>query len=223
MSIATFDQDRARNYDGMIANWFPGYEEVLGGIANLLRSDAAGDEILVVGAGTGNEILALLDASPHFRITGVDPAAEMVAIAEQKLMKYPSVQMVTGTVDMLATIPRFHAATLLLVLHFLPDDGAKLDLLQAISQRLKPEAAFFLVDIFGDQTSISAQLKRLKTMLPEDVSQAEIEYRFQRIKEKIHYIPEERLQELLLEAGFGASRCFFQETIYGGWWTRKRA
>jgi tRNA (cmo5U34)-methyltransferase len=98
--------------------------------------------LLVVGAGGGGEIERFLPDNPGWRITGVDPSQDMLAIAEAKaehLVVASQVTLVRGTVEDLSSDVRFDAATCLLVLHFLPD-AAKLTLLHGIATRLEPEA-----------------------------------------------------------------------------------
>lgn len=99
-------------------------------------------QLLVVGAGGGAEIAALLPDNPGWQLTGVDPSRDMLAQAQAKaeqLGVQEQVELVRGTVDDLPAAGRFDAATCLFVLHFLPDAG-KLALLQAIGQRLRPGA-----------------------------------------------------------------------------------
>jgi tRNA (cmo5U34)-methyltransferase len=99
-------------------------------------------ELLVVGAGGGAEIESFLPHNPDWRLTGVDPSAEMLAIAQAKaeqLRLHDRVTLLRGTVDDLPNDPRFDAAVCLFVLHFLPEEG-KLATLRGIHRRLRPRA-----------------------------------------------------------------------------------
>lgn len=49
------------------------------------------------------------------------------------------------------TTPLYDAATCILAMHFVPDDGSKLALLQSIAQRLKSSTVFILVDVFSEK------------------------------------------------------------------------
>lgn len=98
--------------------------------------------LLVVGAGGGMEIERFLPDNPGWRLTGVDPSQDMLALAQAKadrLSVSERVTLVRGTVDDLPTQTRFDAVTCLLVLHFLPDDG-KRALLQEMAKHLRPDA-----------------------------------------------------------------------------------
>lgn len=98
--------------------------------------------LLAVGAGGGIEIERFLPGNPGWRLTGVDPSQDMLALAQVKaesLGVRGQVTLVRGTVEDLPTDARFDAATCLFVLHFLPDAG-KLALLRGIARQLNPEA-----------------------------------------------------------------------------------
>jgi tRNA (cmo5U34)-methyltransferase len=98
--------------------------------------------LLVVGAGGGAELARFLPANPAWRLTGVDPSADMLAQAQAKaahLGVSDRVALVRGTVEELPREARFDAATCIFVLHFLPD-ADKLALLRGIAGRLHPAA-----------------------------------------------------------------------------------
>jgi tRNA (cmo5U34)-methyltransferase len=104
-------------------------------------------ELLVVGAGGGAEIARFLPGNPGWRLVGVDPSRDMLALAQataERLGVQERVELVRGTVDDLPAERRFDAATCLYVLHFLPDD-AKLALLRGIAARLRPQAPVLVV------------------------------------------------------------------------------
>jgi tRNA (cmo5U34)-methyltransferase len=98
-------------------------------------------ELLVVGAGGGAEIERFLPENPDWRLTGVDPSRDMLAVAQAKVERLglgDRVTLIQGTVETLPTEARFDAATCLFVLHFLPDEE-KLALLRGIAARLRPD------------------------------------------------------------------------------------
>lgn len=98
--------------------------------------------LLVVGAGGGAEIARFLPENPGWQITGVDPSADMLALAQAKVAHLgvsDRVTLVRGTVEDLPQEARFDAATCIFVLHFLPD-ADKLALLRGIAGRLRPGA-----------------------------------------------------------------------------------
>lgn len=104
------------------------------------RAPNAG-RILVVGAGGGLEIRAMSQARPEWRFTGVDPSPAMLDIARQTTKACEErTDLILGTaVD--APFGPFDGAVCLLTLHFL-DMSQRLQTLQEIRRRLKPEAVF---------------------------------------------------------------------------------
>lgn len=49
-----------------------------------------GSEILIVGAGGGREIEALVASPHHYRLTGIDPSDAMLASCERKSLQTPT-------------------------------------------------------------------------------------------------------------------------------------
>ncbi|OYD80444.1 class I SAM-dependent methyltransferase [Azospirillum brasilense] len=97
--------------------------------------------VLVLGAGGGLELKALADAHPHWRFVGVDPAAEMLRLAERTLGPHMDrVELVEGYIDDAPEGP-FDAATCLLTLHFLAPPERERTVRQ-IHRRLVPGAPF---------------------------------------------------------------------------------
>jgi tRNA (cmo5U34)-methyltransferase len=115
-----------------------GYELLFTLVECFLRAQGRPDlHVLVVGAGGGAEIEHFLPANPGWRLTGVDPSQDMLALAQTRaehLSVAGRVTLIHGTVQDLPTDDRYDAATCLFVLHFLPDE-AKLALLRAVAGR----------------------------------------------------------------------------------------
>jgi tRNA (cmo5U34)-methyltransferase len=219
-NIEIFENERATGYNEFVETWIPNYNFFLDRLPRLVR-ETANKDLLVVGCGTGNEIARFVDAPEDWQITGVDPSPEMVNQAREKLQSYANVTLIDGVVADLDPKRTYGAATLVLVLHFLKDNGDKLSLLRAIAERLEPGAPFIVLDITGDEKQIQANLKVLKHFLHEGLDEHEIENRLTRIDNELHHVSEERFAELCVEAGFETPLRFFQSTIYMGWLMRR--
>lgn len=139
-----FDSEGAQIYEHRIPMVVPGYEALHSMAYSLLQLDLEEQaRLLIVGAGTGMEIVHLGEDNPGWRFTGVDPSADMVAVARRRVME----SGLSGRVELHASFAQelpasesYDAATLILVMHFIPDDGEKLELLRSISARLAPGA-----------------------------------------------------------------------------------
>ncbi len=219
--VEIFENERAAGYDQFVGNWIPGYHYFLGLLPKILKGTANKD-LLVVGCGTGNEIEQFAQTSGRWEITGIDPSPDMIMLAREKLQGYKNIRLFQGTVPELDTGKIFGAATLLLVLHFLADNGDKLRLLKSIAERLAPGAQFIMLDITGGKDQIKGNLEILKLLLPDGLDEMQIKNRMYRIENELNPIPEERLSALCIEAGFEPPLRFFQSSIYMGWATRKQ-
>lgn len=224
-----FDEKRANVYEAKIRRIVPGYEVMHDLSLNLLHHALPAEaDILVVGAGTGQEALTYARAHPGWRITGVDPTEKMLAVARDRVGAQglsDRIDLHLGKVEDLPDTPGFDAATSILVMQFLPDNGGKKEYLARISRRLKPGARFIIIDLVGEPSSpefamlLSAWESRQR-FTGEDAE--EVDKDFAHIRRDLQFIPEERMMALLREAGFGQVQKFFQSYLFSGWIAERR-
>lgn len=222
-----FDRERANQYDLDIRKAIPGYEALHGMAHSLLQTNLSESaRLLVVGSGTGMELVNYCQQNPTWSLTGVDPSAEMMAIAVEELttLRYRErVDLHTGYVSTLPKTEPMDAATLMLVMHFLPDDGSKLQLLKDIARRLKPGAELVFADLHGDKSlPYFAKLRKAWQALYfsqlDEESRIKAEANFQTsIDNSIYFITEARIIELLQTAGFSNVTKFYNAFLFGGW------
>jgi tRNA (cmo5U34)-methyltransferase len=147
----------AADYDRRIRSTWPFYEAIHPAMNAMLRGLLPADsELLIVGAGTGAEILELGRSNPGWRFVGLDPASAMLDLAKDKIEAAGLTERASffkGFVEDLPTGALYDGATLGMVLHFVRDDGGKLKLLREISSHLKPGAPLVLMDAYGDLTT----------------------------------------------------------------------
>lgn len=170
----------------------------------------ANAKILVIGAGWGDEISFLGNPNPGWQFVGVDPSEEVLKLARGRFAaeNLPNKVELHQTDVRELTDENFDAATCLLTLHFIADDGAKLAVLRAIRQRLKPGAPFFLVDAVREKSEAVFQenVKAWKRHGEHTMT--------------LPFITEERETELLREANFGEIRKVYQGIFINGWFCR---
>ncbi len=219
--VEIFEKERATGYNQFVETWIPNYNYFLDRLPKLLH-DVKQKDLLVVGCGTGNEIERFIQSPDHWKITGIDPSPDMIAQAREKLKPYKNVRLIDGLVTDLNPATKYGAATLLLVLHFMNDNGEKLDLLRSIADRLSTGAPFVILDITGTKDQIKDNLKVLRCLLPDSLDQEQVDARIKRIESDLLHVSEERLSELWVEAGFDPPLRFSQSSIYMGWLTKKR-
>lgn len=213
----------ASDYDQAAQLALPGYEAmhtmVLACLQAYLPKDA---DLLIVGAGTSKELIRFGQAQPQWHLHGVDPSAKMLAIAQQKVAQHHLSQRVTLTQGYTQDLPgdvHYHAATSILVMHFIPT-ADKLQFLDNIAQRLSPSAPFILVDVFGQKES--QELEQLLPVLqsywhlmglPLDKQQQLLTG----FDQGVYPLTEASLLQLLNQAGFQQTIRFYTGLWVGGW------
>jgi tRNA (cmo5U34)-methyltransferase len=200
----------------------PGYFGMLqmAGVLLAERVPAEG-RILVVGAGGGLEIRYLAGAAPAWRFVGVDPARAMLELSQATAgpVAGERLRLIEGTVF---DVPEdsFDAATCILVLGLIPDDGSKAATLEAVRERLKPNAPFVLVDQCIDRSAPDFELRLdryaafalASGVEPDTVAGA---------RAALSTLPgmsaPGRNERLLEEAGFSGVELFYLGMAWRGW------
>ncbi|CAN5622419.1 class I SAM-dependent methyltransferase [soil metagenome] len=226
-----FDEERAGKYDAWTRKTIPGYEALhdmaMFFIKTGMENAPETPRLLIAGSGTGMELSYFAERNPKWTFTGADPSREMTAIAKRRLEERglsERAEIHTGFVHDLPESEPYDAATLILVMHFLPDDGEKLALLESISARMKPDSPFILADLHADKNSPKfprfMETKKARQSAT-GMSEEDLEKWFDDLHANIHFVPEERILELLGEAGFKDVERFYNAILFGGWVARK--
>jgi tRNA (cmo5U34)-methyltransferase len=219
----------APGYDERICKLFPFYETIHTAINAVLRVYlGAESEILIVGAGTGGEILELGKTNPGWRFLGVDPAKPMLDLAKEKIEAAglaDRVSLVNGFIGDLPISKLYDGATAAMIMHFVPDDGGKIEFLRAIASHLKTGAPLVLMDANGDLNAPESELlieawKQQQVLA--GVKSEEVESAMKERMKAIQFVSSKRIEELLAEAGFYRIQRFFQNFMLVGWVAFKR-
>lgn len=227
--VFDFDGAYGVRYEKLAHQLIPAYAQLFPATVALLEGEVTDDaDVLVVGCGTGIELTTFGKSKPDWRLTGVDPSPQMIRLAQEKLRDEgleDRCELLCGYTNDLPRVPAFDAATLFNVMHFLPDDGAKLVLLENIAARLRPGGQLVMVDLHGDPSSET--FRRLMSgwqefMLLRGLSIEERAVFLDRLRQGMHYVPATRILELLNEAGFGQVIQFYNWFLYGGWVAGRR-
>ncbi|MGB3259701.1 class I SAM-dependent methyltransferase [Paenisporosarcina sp.] len=219
-----FDMEMAREYDKGIRRALPTYDALFRMVQSFLRANVKDSaNVLVIGAGGGNEIVTFGKANPTWTFSGVDPSEAMLEVALQKAKNEgieERVSIHTGTIEEIEFNETFDAATCLLVLHFVETIEEKLSLLKTVRERLKPGSPFVLVSMFGDQSNpeFVERMNLWKSIWLDltDLTQEDVEAMEESVRE-LSFIPASQIEELLQQAGFERVTQFFSTTLFGGW------
>lgn len=209
--MPTFQGEEAVHYDNRITRLVPGYEllhQLTTAQLQVLLPEQA--RILVVGAGTGKELMMLASQQPQWQFVAQDISADMLAIAHQAAVAAKVDDRITFLPTPLVRGQRQYDAVLcLLVLHFLPDNGDKADLLAAMASQLKVGGQLFLADLMAPHSGFEreAQLTVCKTLGLSDVG---VERMRHNLTHEFYPLDNMRLAELLDNAGFDTAKPYFQ-------------
>lgn len=217
------DPDRVRRYAEQGPPAFaPGHAGLLQMIGVLLGEGMMADgRLLVVGAGGGLETRYLAGIEPGWQFVGVDPAGAMLDLARAIAgpVAGDRLTLIEGTVADAPAGP-FDAATCILVLGLIADDGSKLSLLEAVRRRLRPGAPFILVDQCIDLHAPDAQ-RRLDRYaayaLRSGVDAATVAGARAAVGASTSMVPDRRNEELLDQAGFRDTEVFYAAMAWRGW------
>ena len=112
-----FDGDYGERYEALARRVIPGYSTLFPMIAAVIDPDLPpAGRVLVVGAGTGIEMVTLKRVRPDLRIHGVDPSEQMLELAKRRVAGAEVTSGVTFQLGYAADVPPaplFDAATLL--------------------------------------------------------------------------------------------------------------
>ncbi|MCP3927427.1 MAG: class I SAM-dependent methyltransferase, partial [Desulfobacterales bacterium] len=218
-----FSGDLSNEYDDIVHKIIPAYQTLYELTQHLLRDKLGAEaKILVSGAGTGKEIIDCSQNNPNWSFTGFDPAEPMLTIARKKVTAASltnRISLVHGLINDVAE-KEFDAATSILVMHFLPDDGTKLSFLKGIADKLKSGAVLILVDLEGEKgsdefNSLNSAWKDQQLFKRGDKEKVKDEFELR--DKEVHCITQKRTESLLEEADFIKIQIFFKAYLFSGY------
>ncbi|KAG1270793.1 hypothetical protein G6F65_012855 [Rhizopus arrhizus] len=190
-------------------------------MAALLLAEAVPDDgrVLVLGAGGGLELKVFADAHAGWRFVGVDPSAQMLALAQATLGPPAGrVDLLEGYVDAAPAGP-FDAATCLLTLHFLAEDE-RLHPLKELRGRLKPGAPLVVAHHRFPQPAREKKrwLDRYAAFgAASGIPAANARNASEAISTRLPVLTPEEDVALLHEAGFESVELFYAGFTFKGW------
>ena len=225
-SPIVFDQERAANWDKLSAKLAP-INDALYLLIRLVLAELPDDAcILCVGAGTGSELIDLAQQFPHWQFTAVDPAAPMLNICRQKAEKAGIISRCTfheGYLDSLPASEAFHAATCLLVSHFMMQLDDRRNFFRQIGDRLRPNGYLVSSDIAFDMStpaykSILEVWRRMSQYggMPAE----EIEKLISLYGQMIAVLPPQEVESIIASSGFETPVLFYQSLLIHAWYAK---
>lgn len=229
-SAAKFDASRAGEYAEQARIGLAGYDachELSACMLAAALGEGTPARILVVGAGgTAGEIICAAQLEPQWTFVAVDPSAPMLDLARASLTAAgvsDRVECHRGAVADLDTAPAFDAAIMIGVLHHLPGEADKQDILEQISLRLRPGAPFVVAGNYRPYASQPVLMAAWATRWRMNgAGPAEVEAKMNKILQGAEPPPsEDAVFALLAHAGFEDPLGFFSSLFWGAWLARR--
>lgn len=196
----------------------PGFADMQRMSAILLAETAPQDaRVLVLGAGGGLELKLFADTHPGWTFDGIDPSAEMLALAQRTLGPQAArVRLQRGYIEDAAQGP-YDAASCLLTLHFLAPDARRRTLAE-VRRRLRPGAAFVVAHFSFAQGEGERWLSRYAAFaVASGVEPDKAHAARKAIGERLSILAPEQDEALLREAGFCGISQFYAGMAFRGW------
>ncbi|MDE2834883.1 MAG: class I SAM-dependent methyltransferase [Bacteroidota bacterium] len=219
-----FDGDYGREYEDLASTGNTGNNELLvATLAHLQQRQPEEARVLIVGCGTGREIKVFAPGAPRWHFDAVDPAIEMIRWTDQLARSIGVENRVTlhhAFTHELDLSYRFDGATIINVMHFMPDDGNKDRLIESVVERVRPGGSVMLFDLHGDQNQEYFQLffdAWISYMDLRGYTGQKKERLLNRLAAGIAYVSEERVLEICARAGLKLIRRYWGGLLYTAW------
>ncbi|MDQ2083242.1 methyltransferase domain-containing protein [Xanthobacteraceae bacterium Astr-EGSB] len=175
--------------------------------------------MLVLGAGGGLELKALAEGHPAWSFCGVDPSADMLALAEVTLGTLARrVRLHEGYIDSAPDGP-FDGATCLLTMHFIAEEERRRTLAE-VHRRLRLGAAFVVAHHSFPQGHGEKEqwLSRYAAFAAASgISADKAHSAAAAIAERLPILSPEQDEAMLREAGFADVVLFYAGFTFRGW------
>ena len=219
-SLSFSDPQSVARYAQGPVRQVPGFHALQQMTALLLAETVPDDgHVLVLGAGGGLELKVFAQAQPEWSLLGIDPSAEMLALAGATLGPLASrVQLLEGYIDAAPAGP-FDGATCLLTLHFLSIEE-RLHTLTELRRRLKPGAPLIVAHHSfpqGEGQKIRWLNRYAAFAVAAGIPAADASNAITAISSRLPLLSPEQDVALLQEAGFGNVELFYAGFTFKGW------
>lgn len=228
-ALSKFHSSAAAQYDATIVGRVPGYALLHELAAAAMAALApAGAHLLLVGAGTGAELVRLASLDPSWRFTAIDPSADMLAQAKGRLAaagignRVRWIEASVPPMPLEAADARYDAALSLLVSHFLPGNSEKQAFISAIAESLAPNAPLLIADLFRSEHSHETTHGLRDAWARQSGASAEaVAQMSTRMARDFHPVDEPPLARLAAQAGLTAPARLFQALDFKAFVLRK--
>jgi tRNA (cmo5U34)-methyltransferase len=216
-SDAAFRNVTAAGYAARAERSVPGLNGLHRMVAVLLAEGVLpGGHLLVLGAGGGLEIAALAAMGEGWRFTGIDPSADMVAVAREVCAGLEErVTFVEGDIHAAPDGP-FDGAVSLMTFHFIPAEE-RAHVLSGLKRRLRPGSPLVIAHLSVGPGDVALERH---AVIGEGGNRGGAKERAAMMAKALHIVAPEDEEVMLDAAGFCGIALFWTAFALRGWVAR---
>lgn len=223
----TYDAQWAANYERLADASIAGRQ----GLYRLCKAHLSGlpaqARVLVVGCGTGEELVGLAACLPHASFVAVDPSEAMLSLCRERVDGQGLSARVALHNSALqgfdATPSSFDAATAVLVSQHVHPDAEAEDFFRRIALLLKPGGLLYSADLHigaGQRREVVLALWR-KNLAAAGIEPEVADAMLEKMTTEFNPRDEDTITGFLRRAGFIDVLMPFRSLMYGAWAARK--
>ncbi|WP_066193440.1 class I SAM-dependent methyltransferase [Gracilibacillus timonensis] len=150
MTNKNWERPEVEYYQQTIRSKIPGYDLIYEQMLAIMKTHFIPQDILIVGAGGGQELHVLGEQYPQATYTALDPSRRMLELAKQRMNNRSlKIDWQQITIDKLSSEKEYDMVTCHLILHFLKEEKAAV--INQISQRVKAGGILFISAIVEEE------------------------------------------------------------------------
>ncbi|MDQ8202642.1 class I SAM-dependent methyltransferase [Pelagicoccus sp. SDUM812003] len=227
-TVNHFDKRQAESYDARWQALAPLNDSLHLQLSLVLEEAPEEARVLCVGAGTGAELIALARRFSTWRFLAVDPSAPMLEVCRRKAEANGVADRCAFHVGHVSDVPEaegvFDAATSLLVSHFIVNLEERLRYFRDIRERLRPGGVLVTSDLCEAPRGQQAELMPvwLRMMRYAGATSEQVEGMLTSYEQNVSMLPEQAMENLLIEAGFSHPTLYAQSLLIRSWFARAK-
>jgi tRNA (cmo5U34)-methyltransferase len=224
-----FNQNEAKVYEESIRRKIPAYEAMHALVESAIRGQPFCPElenVLVIGAGTGEELGYLLKINESLKITSVEPSGDMIQKLLEKVFAQNAINRVTVINKNLSDaedLKTYQLITSILVSHFVPTES-KLEYFQKISSHLKEDGVVVVVDAFinGEKNNDVNYQGWIKFLDANGFNEASLKLIIENFTTKFYPLSIDDFKTIITNSDMEVVCEFWQSLIFRGFVLKKK-
>jgi len=221
-----YDKNWAVNYERLAEASIPGRAGLYRLCQAVLSKSPSDSNVLIVGSGTGAELILLAQSFPGWKFDAVEPATEMINYCRREIDRLrlsERIKLHEMDLESYSTTKRYDAITSVLVSQHLSDDQSAQHFFSKLHDLLLPGGLLFSADLHIAANQDREQMLSLweQQALFAGISAEIVSGMRKRLESDLSPRDEEVIENFLHQAGFKSWLKPFSSLIYGAWCARK--